>query len=151
MRASCCVMPLTGTDSAQFRYRTMLGLGVNFFQVCRHLPAWKSANSPPAIYRRQYGYAPAFFRISLCLTTAAATYFAGPIMITGVGLGLDRGLLALGGAGIAASASVWIGCFLLVEPLGRVRTMMLGSFLCCIGQLLLAAGIANLTPGGPGS
>lgn len=63
---------------------------------------------------------------------------------------VPKALRALGGLGIAGLAATALGCFVLIEKLGRVRTMMTGSLLNGIAMILLAAGIANVdkTAGG---
>ncbi|GAA5902139.1 uncharacterized protein JCM6883_001308 [Sporobolomyces salmoneus] len=72
-----------------------------------------------------------------------ATYYAGILLIDSVGLAPAKASLALGGLGIAGLVACVIGCFVFMERLGRVKLMMWGAALLCIGQILLAAGVAN--------
>ncbi|GAA5830485.1 hypothetical protein JCM3766R1_002738 [Sporobolomyces carnicolor] len=72
-----------------------------------------------------------------------ATYYAGLIFIDSVGLAPAKASLALGGLGIAGLAACIFGCLVLMERLGRVKLMILGAVFLCIGQVLLAAGVAN--------
>ncbi|GAA5995383.1 hypothetical protein JCM5350_006247 [Sporobolomyces pararoseus] len=72
-----------------------------------------------------------------------ATYYAGVIFIQGVGLKPDDASLALGGLGLTGLLSCIIGCFVFMERLGRVKLMMLGAGFLCLGQILLAAGVAQ--------
>ncbi|GAA5883665.1 hypothetical protein JCM16303_004754 [Sporobolomyces ruberrimus] len=72
-----------------------------------------------------------------------ATYYAGLIFIDSVGLEPSKASLTLGGLGIAGLAACIIGCFVFMERLGRVKLMIWGAALLCIGQILLAAGVAH--------
>ncbi|GAA5962282.1 hypothetical protein JCM3765_004733 [Sporobolomyces pararoseus] len=72
-----------------------------------------------------------------------ATYYAGVIFIQGVGLKPNDASLALGGLGLTGLLSCIIGCFVFMERLGRVKLMMFGAGFLCLGQILLAAGVAN--------
>ncbi|GAA5848010.1 hypothetical protein JCM5353_001383 [Sporobolomyces roseus] len=79
-----------------------------------------------------------------------ATYYAGFIFINAIGLAPEKASLVLGGLGIAGLAACILGCFICMEKLGRVKLMMAGALFLCIGQVLLAAGVANAdTVGGP--
>ncbi|CEQ41065.1 SPOSA6832_02739 [Sporobolomyces salmonicolor] len=100
----------SGNDQC-FRYRTLLSMGVNFFQQATGVNM--------------------------------ATYYAGFIFIDSVGLEPAKASLALGGLGIAGLVACAVGCFVLMERLGRVRTMMWGAALCSLGQIFLAAGVAH--------
>ncbi|GAA6006789.1 hypothetical protein JCM11491_003181 [Sporobolomyces phaffii] len=72
-----------------------------------------------------------------------ATYYAGLIFIDAIGMAPAKASLTLGGLGIAGLVACIIGCFVFMERLGRVKLMMWGAAFLCIGQVLLAAGIAN--------
>ncbi|GAA5834611.1 hypothetical protein JCM9279_007059 [Rhodotorula babjevae] len=72
-----------------------------------------------------------------------ATYYSANILIDSVGLAPERAILVLGGLGIAGLGFTIFGCFYLMEHAGRVRTMLIGAFGCCVSQILLAAGVAN--------
>lgn len=73
-----------------------------------------------------------------------ATYYAGTIFIDSIQMEPSKASLALGGLGIAGLAATAFGCFFLIDRLGRVRTLMLGSLLQAIGMALLAGGIAHI-------
>ncbi|GAA6057344.1 hypothetical protein JCM3770_001103 [Rhodotorula araucariae] len=79
-----------------------------------------------------------------------ATYYSGNILIESVGMEPAKATLALGGLGIAGWVFMLFGCFVLMEKVGRVRTMLIGAFGCCVGQILLAAGVyhQNVKAGG---
>lgn len=55
----------------------------------------------------------------------------------------DKASFALGGLGIAGLFATALGCFVLIERVGRVRTMMGGAFFQSVGMIMLAAGVAN--------
>lgn len=73
-----------------------------------------------------------------------ATYYAGTIFIDAIKMEPSKASLALGGLGIAGLAATAFGCFFLIDRIGRVRTLMLGSFLQAVGMCLLAGGIAHI-------
>ncbi|BGP28043.1 MFS transporter, sugar transporter [Rhodotorula toruloides] len=72
-----------------------------------------------------------------------ATYYSANILIQSVGMSPNKATLVLGGLGIAGLASMIFGCFVLMENVGRVRTMLIGCAGCMVGQILLAAGVAH--------
>lgn len=49
----------------------------------------------------------------------------------------DTALLVLGNLGVVGLIFAIAGCFYFVDNVGRVRTMMLGTILNCIGMCLL--------------
>lgn len=73
-----------------------------------------------------------------------ATYYAGTIFLTALNMPPDKGQLALGGLGISGHVACIFGCFVMIEYLGRVRTMMLGAATQSIAMILLAGGIAHI-------
>lgn len=79
-----------------------------------------------------------------------ATYYAGLIFIDSVGLTPSKASLVLGGLGIAGLAACILGCFVGMEKLGRVKLMLWGAALLCVGQVLLAAGVAKADTSGGG-
>ncbi|GAA5884200.1 hypothetical protein JCM6882_002177 [Rhodosporidiobolus microsporus] len=70
-----------------------------------------------------------------------ATYYSGSILINSVGMEPSKATLVLGGLGIAGLGFMIVGCFVMMEKVGRVNTMVTGLVGCCIGQVLLAAGV----------
>ncbi|GJN94225.1 hypothetical protein Rhopal_007299-T1 [Rhodotorula paludigena] len=97
-----------------------------------------------------------------------ATYYAGAIMIQSVGLEPEKATLVLGFLGVSGWFFVIAGCFYFVshlvppapvpfhpiqnltdwthlqmERVGRVNTMIIGAAGCCVGQILLASGVAH--------
>ena len=102
-----------------FRYRTMLSVGVNFLQQGTHAAS----------------------RIRRTLTALAATginmatYYGG--LILGQAVSADLIGILLGTTGVAGSIGAAFGCFFLIDRLGRVRTLMLGSSLLCVAQCFL--------------
>ncbi|GAA5997488.1 sugar porter family MFS transporter [Rhodotorula paludigena] len=72
-----------------------------------------------------------------------ATYYSFVILTSSVGLAPARAQLVLGGLGIAGLGFMVFGCFVMMERVGRVKTMLIGAFGCMVGQILLAAGVAN--------
>ncbi|GAA5967104.1 hypothetical protein JCM3765_001500 [Sporobolomyces pararoseus] len=79
-----------------------------------------------------------------------ATYYAGLIFIDSVGLTPSKASLVLGGLGIAGLAACILGCFVFMERIGRVKLMIWGAALLCVGQVLLAAGVAKADTTGGG-
>ncbi|GAA6033535.1 hypothetical protein JCM8097_001442 [Rhodosporidiobolus ruineniae] len=77
-----------------------------------------------------------------------ATYYSGTILINNVGLAPQRATLILGGLGIAGLGFMLFGCFVMMEKVGRVNTMIIGAAGCCLGQVLLAAGVGVGTKAG---
>jgi hypothetical protein len=45
--------------------------------------------------------------------------------------------LALGGLGITAVVASVVGSFVLMDGIGRVKTMHIGSFFCSLGMIFL--------------
>ncbi|BGP11834.1 hypothetical protein JCM10049v2_007754 [Rhodotorula toruloides] len=72
-----------------------------------------------------------------------ATYYSANILIDSVGMAPDKAILVLGFLGVAGLFFMIFGCFVLMEGVGRVRTMLLGAFGCLVGQVLLAGGVAH--------
>ncbi|KAM0754987.1 general substrate transporter [Meredithblackwellia eburnea MCA 4105] len=72
-----------------------------------------------------------------------ATYYAGNIFST-LKLTPRQGGLMIVGLGIGGFVGVLITSVGLIDRLGRIKTMILGSLLCSIGQIMLAAGAANV-------
>ncbi|GAA5837725.1 hypothetical protein JCM11251_002306 [Rhodosporidiobolus azoricus] len=75
------------------------------------------------------------------LTGHMATYYSGTILIQSVGMEPSKATLTLGGLGIAGLGFMLFGCFVMMEKVGRVNTMIIGAAGCCLGQVLLAAGV----------
>ncbi|KAK4703538.1 hypothetical protein P7C70_g2677, partial [Phenoliferia sp. Uapishka_3] len=99
-------------------------------------------NSQAFRYRTGLSIAVNFFQQATGINMA--TYYAGTIFIVAIKLAPHEASLALGGLGISGLVACAFGCFVLMEKFGRVRTMMLGAFLNCVGMCLLAGGIANI-------
>ncbi len=72
-----------------------------------------------------------------------ATYYVGTIF-TVLQFDGNKGGLATGGLGLVGFVACIASCFLLMEQFGRVRTLMLGSFLQTVGMACLAGGIAHI-------
>merc|ERR1711939_315902 len=77
-----------------------------------------------------------------------ATYYGG--LILGQAVSADLIGILLGTTGVAGSIGAAFGCFFLIDRLGRVRTLMLGSSLLCVAQCFLAGGIINIDPAAEG-
>ncbi|GAA6011067.1 hypothetical protein JCM10207_005484 [Rhodosporidiobolus poonsookiae] len=77
-----------------------------------------------------------------------ATYYSGAILINSVKMEPSKATLVLGFLGVAGWFFMLGGCFYLMERVGRVNTMVIGAIGCCIGQTLLAAGVAVDTKAG---
>ncbi|BGO96096.1 hypothetical protein NBRC10512v2_007814 [Rhodotorula toruloides] len=72
-----------------------------------------------------------------------ATYYSANILINSVGMTPDKAVFVLGFLGVAGWVFMLGGAFVLMEGVGRVRTMIIGAAGCCVGQILLAAGVAH--------
>ncbi|KAL8278315.1 hypothetical protein RQP46_009207 [Phenoliferia psychrophenolica] len=59
-----------------------------------------------------------------------------------------KAALVLGGLGIVGVVASVFGSFVLLDRIGRVKTMMSGSFFCMVGMILLSAGITSGSKGG---
>ncbi|GAA6011059.1 hypothetical protein JCM10207_005481 [Rhodosporidiobolus poonsookiae] len=77
-----------------------------------------------------------------------ATYYSGAILINSVKMEPSKATLVLGFLGVAGWFFMLGGCFYLMERVGRVNTMVIGAIGCCIGQVLLAVGVAVDTKSG---
>ncbi|GAA5983768.1 hypothetical protein JCM11641_001751 [Rhodosporidiobolus odoratus] len=77
-----------------------------------------------------------------------ATYYSGTILIQSVGMEPSKAVLTLGGLGVAGLVFMVFGAFVLMEKAGRVNTMIIGAAGCCLGQVLLAAGVGAGTKAG---
>lgn len=64
-----------------------------------------------------------------------ATYYGG--LILGQAVAADQIGILLGTLGVVGSVGAAFGAFVLIDRLGRVRTLMLGSALLCIAQCCL--------------
>ncbi|BGP03938.1 putative Sugar transporter STL1 (putative) [Rhodotorula toruloides] len=72
-----------------------------------------------------------------------ATYYSANILINSVGMTPDKAVFVLGFLGVAGWVFMLGGAFVLMDGVGRVRTMIIGAAGCCVGQILLAAGVAH--------
>jgi hypothetical protein len=126
-----------------FRYRTLLAIGVNFGQQATgEICLGKPRISPAERVYLHLGINIATYVASEPIKLSGRLmhlnrYYAGSIFIQGIGLPVDTALLVLGNLGVVGLIFAAAGCFYFVDNVGRVRTMMIGTVLNCIGMCLL--------------
>lgn len=110
------------------RYRSLLNWGVNILQQV-------------FIFFTGYVKADPFYRQLTGINMA--TYYAGRIIGTFGFTPYNANILIIM-LGLVGHFGAQIGCFVLIDRIGRIKLLMLGSTLLAIGQAFLAAGVSRI-------